>query len=71
MSRRTTIYAAFDLDRRPVLGVWDTSRSRLAVRISDRVANGEAFPGEHVVRITIEYYNRLLAPSGFPPVVPE
>lgn len=62
--KRTTIYAAFSGSGVPVQNAWDFSKPKLEMLVSDRIANGEAFPGEHVVRVTIEFYNRKLTECG-------
>jgi len=36
--------------------------------ISDRKANGEAFDGEHRVRITMSDYNCIIANYGWPAI---
>ncbi|HZN64405.1 MAG TPA: hypothetical protein VFB66_03835 [Tepidisphaeraceae bacterium] len=67
--RRTTLYAAFTGTGEPVLNVYGWNKGRLATLLADRAANGEAFPGEHAVRITVSYYNRILAGRNWPQVV--
>jgi hypothetical protein len=58
--RRTTLYAAFFADGTPVVNVWAWTRPRLEVVLEDRLTNEQALPGEeHIVRCTIEFYNRL------------
>lgn len=67
MSRRTTLYAAFS-GSVPMLNVYDFNKKRLEMLMSDRKANGDAFPDEHLVRITVEYYNGILRKHGFPEI---
>lgn len=67
--KRVTLYATFTTAGEPCHNVWDFNRKRLEVLLSDRVANGEAFPGEHIVRCTVQFYNEIRARYGFPPVV--
>ncbi len=67
MSKRTTLFAAFDVNGRPVVNMYDLRRAPLELHVSDRKANGEALEGEHVVQVTIAHYNRVLAQHGFEP----
>lgn len=67
--KRTTLYAAFAADGTPALGVWELNKRALEVRISERVANGDAFPGERPVRIYISAYNRILEKHNWPAVM--
>ncbi len=66
--KRTTLYAAFNGAGMLVINVWHYDRKRLELLIADRKANGDAFWGEHPVRIYVAHYNRLLAAMGLPPV---
>ena len=34
-----------------VLNLYGTDKKKIDMKISDRIANGEAFPGEHSVRL--------------------
>lgn len=68
IAKRTTLYAAFTGDGTPALGVWDWNRKRLETLISDRTANGEAFAGEHAVRITVSFYNAIITRFGWPAI---
>lgn len=65
---RVTMYAAFSGDGTPALNVWDFDAKRLATRIGDRIANGEALSGEHSARVTVSMYNRLMRKRGWPEV---
>jgi hypothetical protein len=62
------VHAAFTGDNEPALGVYDFDPKRLDVMISDRKANGEAFDGEHRVRLTLNDYNRIIANYGWPAI---
>jgi len=64
MAKRTTLYAAFNERGVPCINVWDFDRKRLETMVSDRVANGEAFPGEHIVQITVAKYSQMLRELG-------
>lgn len=66
--KRTTLYAAFTGSGEPALGVWDWNRKRLETMISDRAANGEAFAGEHAVRVTVSFYNSIITRHGWPAI---
>lgn len=61
---RTTLYAAFHGEGTPSINVWSWSRKDAETMVADRAANGEGFPGERVVRCTIEFYNRQLIKAG-------
>lgn len=63
--RRTAVYAAFAANGVPALNVWSYSRAALEVLVADRIANGEALPGEHVVRCTVPFYNKQLTDRGW------
>lgn len=63
---RRTLYAAFSDVGVPAINVWDFDKKRAAVLVSDRIANGHALPGEHVVQITVELYNRMMTERGWP-----
>jgi hypothetical protein len=62
------MYAAFTSDGVPCINVYDYNKKRLEALVSDRIANGDALPGEHVVRIYRSAYNKLLEKHGFPTV---
>ena len=64
--RRTTLYAAFTGKGVPVINVYSWDAKALDVMLADRLANGDAFPDEHRVRCTIEFYRRQLEFHGFP-----
>lgn len=68
--KRTSLYAAFSDAGEPAINVWDFFRPRLLRLVQDRAANGEALKGEHIVRVTIEMYNRLMTERGWPLVSP-
>lgn len=63
--KRITLYAAFDSSGTPMINVYDFNKQRLETLVSDRIANGDAGAGEHVVRITVAKYNRILAERGW------
>jgi hypothetical protein len=65
-SRRVTLFAAVSEIGVPAINVWDFNRSRLERLVSDRHANGQAFPGEHVVQMTERFYDSLLRAHGLP-----
>lgn len=65
--RRVTLWAAVTTDGVPVQNLWDFSLRRLDVLIADRAANGEGFHGERCVRMTLRFYDALLARHGLPP----
>jgi len=62
---RTTLYAAFSDLGVPAINVWDFDRKRLETLVSDRHANGQALPGEPVVRCTVEFYRRAYESRGW------
>lgn len=64
--KRTTLYGAFTGDGEPVLNVWGWERRKVETLVSDRHANGEAFPYERVVRCTVAVYRAKLAAHGLP-----
>lgn len=64
---RRTLYAGFMGDGTPVIGLWGWDKKKIELFASDRVANGEAFPGEHIVRCTVEFYDRKLIEHRLPP----
>lgn len=66
--RRVTLYAAFAGDGTPCINVYGWDRRRVETLIADRIANGEAFHGEHCVQITVAFYNAILARRGLPMV---
>jgi hypothetical protein len=70
MARRTTLYAAFSDAGVPAINVHDFDKRRLSRLLSDRQANGDALPGEHLVRVRLDYYNRMMAERGWPEVTP-
>jgi hypothetical protein len=63
---KNRIYAAFDHDGLPAYGVWGFDRESVETFCSDRTANGEALPGEHVRAMKIDEYSKRLTSSGFP-----
>lgn len=68
MARRTTIYAAFDGGGKPAINVFSWNKKELATRIADRISNGEALVGEHLVHITVAKYNSILSSLGLQPI---
>jgi len=64
--RRTTVYAAFAGTGVPVINVWGFDRKGLEGRVADRISNGDAFDGEHVVHCYISFYLARLAEHGYP-----
>lgn len=66
--KRYTLYAAFTGAGSPVFGVYDWNKKRLETWLADRKANGEAFDSEHIVRITVACYNRIVSVRGWPAV---
>lgn len=44
-----TVVAVFG--NQTVLNLYNTDKKRVDMQISDRIANGDAFPGEHSVRL--------------------
>lgn len=74
MSKRITLYAAFTADGEPVINVWNWNRQALETNLYDRRMNGDAFPGEHLVQITVEMYDRIMEKklgSAWQPIGPK
>lgn len=61
---RVTLYAIFTGNGEPVVNAWSWSKRTADLLLSDRVANGEAFESEHVVRCTVAFYVSQLEQHG-------
>jgi|SRR5688572_2450644 len=64
--QRTNVYAAFTPSGEPILGVFNYNRTKLEALLSERQANGQALPGEHIVACTIAFYRSKLEQSRLP-----
>lgn len=65
---RNYLWAAYDAKDNAVHNVWAWEKERAKTLICDRHANGEAFPGEHVVRVQVDAYNAVRRAHGFPEI---
>ena len=63
--KRTTLYAAFSNLGVPAINVFHFNAKKCALLIGDRIANGEALPGEHMQRVTVAFYRKQYTDRGW------